>query len=262
MSAYPVTATGTATARSSTAVDPAALEIRYEPIMALATGRVVGAEALLRRRLPGGVLQIAARFLPDAASRGLMVEIGRRVLDEACGHAADWQRQRRGVVVAVNLSSDQLADATLPAWVEAVLTRHALRPELLLVDVPESVVARAASDGGRRLQNLRDIAGLGVRVAVDDVGTGAPAPTYLSTVPASVLKIEGRFVRGLSGPGDGRLVEAIIGLARDRGLLSLAEGIEQPEQAAALRALGCELAQGYAIGRATSAEDIAERLRD
>lgn len=242
-------------------VSPAALEIHYEPIAALADGSVVGAEALLRRRMPSGVVQIAARFLPLAEATGLLVEIGRRVLDRACASAADWQALRRGSSVTVNVSARQLEDPALPGWVEAVLTRHALRADLLVLDIPESVVAAAALDGGPALQHMRAIAGLGVRIAVDDVGTGPAAPTYLPFVPASVLKIDGRHTRLVRARPEGCLARAIVELAHEHGMLALAEGVEHEEDAALLRELGCDLVQGYAIGRATSPDRIAELLR-
>jgi len=238
----------------------AGLEIHYEPMGDLASGEVVGAEALLRRRLPGGVVQIAARFLPEAEAAGLLVGIGRRVLDRACEQAAGWQSTRRGASVTVNLSATELADPGLTGWVEAVITRHALRPELLILDVPEVVVARAALDGGPHLQHLRELAGLGVRIAVDDVGTGPAAPTYLPLVPASLLKIDGRVVRGLERPHGPQVVLALAALAHDLGLLALAEGVEHEELLPRLRGLGCDLAQGYAVGRATSPGQIARLL--
>jgi EAL domain-containing protein (putative c-di-GMP-specific phosphodiesterase class I) len=247
--------------RADPTVSRAELEIHYEPVAALDGGAIVGAEALLRRRMPSGVVQIAARFLPLAEATGLLVEIGRRVLDRACGSAADWQALRRDAWVTVNLSRRQLEDPALAGWVEAVLARHALRADLLVLDVPEAVVADAALEGGPVLQHLREIADLGVRIAVDDVGTGPPAPTYLPFVPVSILKIDGRFVRGLDAEPGGKLVPAMIALAHESGLMALAEGIEQEEQAEALRALGCDLGQGYAIGRAMTADRVAERLR-
>jgi len=243
-----------------TPATPGTLEIHFLPIADLGSGTVVGAEALLRRRMPSGVVQIAARFLPLAEATGLLVEIGRRVLDRACGEAATWQTTRRDAWVTVNLSGRQLADPALPGWVEAVLTRHALRADLLVLDVPESVVAEAALDGGPKLQNMRAIADLGVRFAVDDVGTGPPAPSYLPSVPVSILKIDGRFIRALHGEGDRQLVPAMIALAHQRGLLALAEGIEEEQDLALARALDCDLGQGYVIGRATSSETIVEQL--
>ncbi|MFL5843857.1 MAG: EAL domain-containing protein [Solirubrobacteraceae bacterium] len=248
-------------ARAQSPVSPAALEIHYEPVAELPSGNVVGAEALLRRRMPSGVVQIAARFLPMAEASGLLVEIGRRVVDRACGCAADWQPFYRDATVTVNLSARQLADPALPDWVQAVLARHALRPDLLIFDIPEAVVAHAALDGGPLLQHMREIADQGVRIAVDDVGTGPPAPTYLPFVPVSILKIDGRFVRALRHEGEGKLVPAMIDLAHEMGLLALAEGIEHAEELDILRELGCDLAQGYEIGRATSPDKIAQQLR-
>src|SRR4051794_36654309 len=230
--------------RSPTGMDPNALEVHYEPIAELSSGDIVGAEALLRRRMPSGVVQIAARFLPLAEATGLLVEIGRRVIDKACGSAADWQPFRRDAWVNVNVSGRQLEDPALPGWIEAVLTRHALRPDLLVLDVPEIVVATAALDGGPVFQHLHEIADLGVRIAVDDVGTGPAAPTYLPSVPASLVKIDGRFVRAIRSEGDhGRLVPAMIDLAHRLGLSAVAEGVEQEEDLGLLDQMGCDLAR-------------------
>jgi EAL domain-containing protein (putative c-di-GMP-specific phosphodiesterase class I) len=256
-----VAPTSSAAKRPSARRAEGSLEIHYEPVAELASGRVVGAEALLRRRMPGGVVEIAARFLPQAEAGGLLVEMGRRVLDHACGQAAAWQPLHRGASVTVNLSARELADPALPSWVEAVLVRHALRADLLVLDVPEVVVAHAALDGGPPLQHMREIARLGVRFAVDDVGTGPAAPTYLPFVPVSVLKIDGRYVRALHDRGDAPLVRAMVELAHDRDLLALAEAVEHEDQLVRLRELGCDLAQGFAVGRALPPDRIAERLR-
>jgi EAL domain-containing protein (putative c-di-GMP-specific phosphodiesterase class I) len=255
------TRTASPATRAGGSAAPAALEVHYEPIADLGSGAVVGAEALLRRRLPSGVVQIAARFLPLAEATGLLVEIGRRVLDKACGSAADWQSFRRDAWVTVNISGRQLEDPALPGWVQAVITRHALRPQLLVLDIPEDVVAAAALDGGLLLQHMREIADLGVRIAVDDAGSGAHSPTYLPSVPVSIVKLDGRVVRGLRQDPATKLAPAMIALAHERGLLALAENIEHDEEAQELCALGCDLGQGYAIGRATSADRIAQQLR-
>src|SRR3954447_10970118 len=192
--------------RPTSPVTPASLEIHYQPIIDLSTRSTVGAEALLRRRMPSGVVQIAARFLPLAESTGLLVEIGRRVIDKACGQAATWQAFKRGTFINVNLSSRQLADPALVSWVEAVQTRHALRPDLLVFDVPEYAVAAAALDGGPSLQHLRELDEMGVRTASAAVATGPAPPTSLPFVPASILKIDTRFTRSLHDGGEPRLV--------------------------------------------------------
>ena len=248
--------------RAQAPVSAAALEIHYEPIADLTSGQIVGAEALLRRRMPSGVVQIAARFLPLAEATGLLVEIGRRVVDRACGSAADWQAFQRNATVTVNISARQLADPALPGWIEAVLARHALRAQLLILDIPEVVVAHAALDGGPHLQHMRQIADLGVQIAVDDVGTGPAAPTYLASVPVSILKIDGRFIRALRSDEGAQLVPAMIDLAHEMDLLALAENIEHEEEVQILREMGCDLGQGYDIGRASSADTIAQQLRN
>lgn len=236
---------------------PAGLEVHFEPVADLRSGQTVGAEALLRRRLPGGVVQIAARFLPQAEASGLLVEIGRNVIDRACGEGAAWQASRRGAWVAVNLSARQLADPSLPDWIEAVLMRHALPAGLLVVDVPEGVAAAAAAEGGPALGHLRAIGELGVRIAIDDVGTGAPSPSYLPAIPASMLKIDGRVARR---EPVATLAGAIVSLAHELGIEALGEGLETDEQLARMRELGCDLAQGYAVGRAVPASGIARAL--
>ncbi|MDX6641856.1 MAG: hypothetical protein QOF12_2867, partial [Solirubrobacteraceae bacterium] len=162
--------------------------------------------------------------------------------------------------VTVNLSARQLADPALPGWVEAVLTRHALRADRLILDIPEIVIAGAALDGGPELQHLREIADLGVRIAVDDAGTGPAAPTYLPSVPVSILKIDGRFVRALRDRDEAPVVGALIDLAHQLDLLALAEGIENEGEIDVLADMGCDLGQGYAIGRAMSPDRIATLL--
>jgi len=242
-------------------MDANALEVHYEPIAELKTGDIVGAEALLRRRMPSGVVQIAARFLPLAESTGLIVEIGRRVIDKACAEAAAWQKDRHGAEVAVNISARQLADPALPGWIEGVLVRHSLPASRLMLDVPEIVAATAALERGIKLEQLHALAALGVQIAIDDVGTGASSPTYLSRVPASLLKIDGRFTRSIRDPERSHLATAIIELAHELGLRAIAEGIEDDEDAEVLKSLGCDLAQGYAIGRAMGPTNIASKLR-
>ena len=253
--------TSHAARRAPAGMDPQALEVHYEPIAELASGDVIGAEALLRRRLPSGVVQIAARFLPLAESTGLIVEIGRRVIDKACAEAAGWQKDRHGAVVAVNISARQLTDPALPGWIEGVLVRHSLPASRLMLDVPELVVANAAVERGHHLEQLHALAALGVQIAVDDVGTGASSPTYLSRVPASLLKIDGRFTRRVRDAEHAHLARAIIDLAHELGLVAIAEGIEDDEDGDVLREMGCDLAQGYAIGRAMGSSNIASKLR-
>ena len=130
-----------------------------------------------------------------------------------------------------------------------------------MLDVPEMVVATAAVERGANLEQLHALAALGVQIAVDDVGTGASSPTYLSRVPASLLKIDGRFTRRVRDAEHSHLARAIIELAHELGLQAIAEGIEEEEDAAVLKDLGCDLAQGYFIGRAMGPTNIASKLR-
>jgi diguanylate cyclase len=188
-----------------------------------------------------------------AEDTGLIVPIGQWVLDEACAQCARW-REHGPLTMAVNLSARQLAEPDLAATVEATLARHAVAPGDLVLELTESLVV---TDDARTRAAFAALRALGVRLAIDDFGTGYASLSALKHFPADVLKIDRSFVEGLGAGGiDDKIVAAVVGLARDLGLLAVAEGVETVEQAAALRALGCELAQGYLFARPGPAAGI------
>jgi len=233
------------------------LELRYQPTLDLASDAVSGVEALLRWRHPERGLLAPKDFLEVAEDAGLIVPIGAWVLRTACAQAAAWQR--RGLTpleVAVNLSASQLRFENLADTVASALDRAGLAPELLLLELTESVVMEAdsAAQSIARLYALKD---LGVRLAIDDFGTGYSSLSYLKRLPIDTLKIDRSFVRDLLvSPQDAAIVEAIIAMARSLGLRVVAEGVETREQLDVLRRAGCHEVQGYYFSRPRPASEI------
>ncbi|MDP9479163.1 MAG: EAL domain-containing protein [Actinomycetota bacterium] len=233
--------------------------------MRLSTGRVVGFEALARWKHPERGLISPIEFVPLAEENGLIVPIGRGVLGEACRRAKGWQGLRPAgkppLIIAVNLSARQLSHPGLTADVGEALAETGLEPELLTLEVTESVLV---DEAGRHADALRSLRNLGVRLAIDDFGTGYSSLSYLKRLPASVLKLDGSFVEGI-GEGaeeDEVLLPGVIGIAHGLGLTVCAEGVETAGQEARLRELGCDLAQGNHFSRPLPGEEASRLLSD
>ena len=213
--------------------------LRYQPVIELGGGAIVGAEALLRWRHPTRGLLLPARFLSLVEELGLMVPLGARVLQQACAAAAQWPLP---LGVSVNISATQLADPGLVAQVNDVLTSTGLPPRRLTLELTESLLV---GDTRHNLTTLAELRGLGVRLAIDDFGTGYSSLAYLRQFPVDQLKIDKSFVDGIPGDREASaLAEAILSLAAALRLQPVAEGVETPAQLEALRALRCPLAQG------------------
>ena len=218
------------------------LRLLYQPVVDLATGQAVGAEALVRWEHPARGLLGPDQFLPIAESSGLIVPLGSWVLQRACRDAASWTGAMAELDVAVNLSASQLAQPDLVAHVQETLSTTGLDSRRLLFEVTESTVVGDAEAAGAALEA---IAGLGVRIALDDFGTGVSSLLYLRRYPIRALKINKAFVSGLGAIADDDAICAgVVSLAHAVGATSMAEGIETHEQYAALRALGYQQAQG------------------
>ncbi|HEX8939263.1 MAG TPA: EAL domain-containing protein [Candidatus Limnocylindrales bacterium] len=227
--------------------------VHYQPIVTLVGGCVSEFEALVRWERPGHGLVLPASFIPLAEENGLIVPLGRWVLEEACREAAAWPPGPGGrpIVVSVNLSARQLQDPDLVTHVERALAVGPTRPALKL-EITESV---AMLDPELTSRTLRRLKALGVLIAIDDFGTGYSSLSYLKRFPLDALKIDRSFVDGLRTDGhDAAIVQSVIALARSLGLAVTGEGVETVEQAADLRALGCELAQGFLYARPLAAE--------
>jgi diguanylate cyclase (GGDEF)-like protein/PAS domain S-box-containing protein len=237
------------------AIDGDELRLVYQPIVDLASGEVVGAEALVRWEHPERGLLTPDSFIRIAEDTGLIVPIGEWVLHEACRQALAWQRRGSTGVpfqISVNLSARQLTH-DLPTTVVGALEAVGLHPSALILEVTESVVME---DTEKAISVLGRLRALGSEVAIDDFGTGYSSLANLQRFPVDILKIDRSFVAALHTLEGRAIVEASISLAHALGLSVVAEGVETPEQAALLRTLDCDTAQGYLFARPMPAEDL------
>jgi diguanylate cyclase (GGDEF)-like protein len=229
------------------AIEREELVLHYQPIVALDGGAPVGFEALVRWQHPERGLLGPGEFIPLAEESGLIVPLGAWVLREACREAAAWPG---APYISVNVASAQLEQPGFEDDVAAALADSGLPAERLVIEVTERSLVGAAE--GERLQALRR---LGVRLAIDDFGTGYSSLDYLRRFPMDVLKIDRSFTR--SAVAGDPLLRAIVAMGQSLGLVLVPEGIEDAEQGAALRALGCELGQGFHYGRPAPPTSIA-----
>ncbi|MFN8535981.1 MAG: EAL domain-containing protein [Thermomicrobiales bacterium] len=229
------------------ALERGELSLHYQPIVDLVTGRIVEAEALVRWRHPQRGLVPPDIFVPVAEESGLIAPLGRWVLGEACRQARAWRDRGNQLVVAVNLSAREFGQADLARVVAAALHEADLAPDQLRIEITERLAMRDAAVTSATLAALRE---LGVQVAIDDFGTGYSSLAYLKRFPVDALKIDRSFIAGLGNSAeDAAIVGATTGLGRTLGLAVTAEGVETAAQVAHLRALGCDLAQGYFFAR-------------
>jgi diguanylate cyclase (GGDEF)-like protein/PAS domain S-box-containing protein len=227
----------------------------YQPVVSLTTDRVIGFEALLRWHHPELGVVPPDKFIPIAEDTGLIVPIGRWVLDEACRQAAQWREELPAsgeISMAVNVSGRQIASANLVQHVAQSLAASGLAPASLVLELTESVLVHDPDLAARRLEELRL---LGVRLAVDDFGTGYSSLSYLRQFPFDILKVDQSFVATITDPDAmPAIVRGLLELGRTLGLETVAEGVEHAVQRDALRAHGCDLAQGYLFARPMSPE--------
>jgi PAS domain S-box-containing protein len=233
--------------------------LHYQPRVDVASGRVVGAEALIRWQHPERGLLPPAQFIPLVESTGLDVAVGEWVIKAACRQAARWIEQGLGVVpVAVNLTSTHLGESSLPRLVARTLHEYRLPAGCLEVEVTESILL---SDSERSAEIAAELDAMGVRLSIDDFGTGYSSLSYLKRLPIHALKIDRSFVRDIvSDPDDEAIVSAIIALAHNLKLQVVAEGVETSEQLAFLRVRGCDAYQGYLTSQPVDAAAFAALL--
>jgi diguanylate cyclase (GGDEF)-like protein/PAS domain S-box-containing protein len=234
------------------------LVLHYQPQIDLATGRTVACEALVRWHHPRRGLVPPADFISLAETSGLIVPMGEWVLDEACRQAAAWRADGSAdndLVMAVNLSPRQLSADGLTATVAATLERHGLPAERLCLEITESVIM---ADPASATATLRELKALGVQLAIDDFGTGYSSLGHLKhLLPMDALKIDRSFVRDIATSAESQaIVAAVIDLACKLGVTTVAEGVEEPAQAAILRELRCAVGQGYMWSRPQPADDV------
>ncbi|HEV8424213.1 MAG TPA: EAL domain-containing protein [Actinomycetes bacterium] len=243
------------------ATDRGELVLHYQPIVELVSGRITRVEALVRWNHPTRGLLPPPAFIPLAEEQGMIGPIGRWVLLEACQQARRWQDRfpdAPPLAVHVNLSGRQLEEQSLVGEVVQALETSRLVPRLLTLEITETVLM---TDIETMSQRLRELKGLGVLLAIDDFGTGYSSLSYLRRFPIDMLKIDKAFVDGIGrGREDTALAHAIINLSHTLQLHTVAEGIERPEQAAHLAALGCQDGQGYHFARPLTPAAMSELL--
>jgi len=220
----------------------------YQPKVALATGRIVGAEALMRWQHPTRGLVPPNDFIPAAEETGLIITLGKWALEEACQRMAELNRALHcELSIAVNLSAVQFGDLSLVAHIEAVLARSGLAPRLLECELTESILMQDPDKAFALLQQLKT---LQVQIALDDFGTGYSSLSYLKRFPIDTLKIDRSFVRDIPhDEHDLAIARAIVALARSLNLQVVAEGVETDEQRRYLAAEGCHTMQGFLFSK-------------
>lgn len=235
------------------------LVVHYQPVVDLATGQLVGAEALVRWHHPArGVVEPAA-FVPLAEETGLVMAVGSRVLSLVCADLARWRAETvaQTFVVAVNVSARQLRSPAFPASVAETLDQHGVSPSALCLEITESVLLE---DGGTTLEVLESLKVLGVRLSVDDFGTGYSSLAYLRRYPIDELKVDRSFVAELGGDEtQAAIVTGVVQLARALEVAVVAEGVETALQLGQLRALGCDRVQGFLMSTPVAGDDFERR---
>jgi diguanylate cyclase (GGDEF)-like protein/PAS domain S-box-containing protein len=240
------------------AISNGELTLQYQPVVELATSRVVGAEALVRW-WRGGEVVTPREFLGAAEESGLIVPLGEWVLRQACAQGAAWRRASWDVGVAVNVSARQITAPGFTAGVAAVLAETGLPSAALTVEVNERILVE---EDGLIVDRLAELHQMGVRMAIDDFGTGYASLAYLRQSPLDIIKIDPSFVAGL-GHDDTLtlLTRTVVQVGRELGLRVIAEGIEQPRQLSALREMGCDYGQGFLVARPMAAPGVEALLR-
>ncbi len=236
------------------------MEVHYQPQFALADSRLTGAEALLRWRHGSRGLIPPDKFIPVAEDTGMIVSIGEFVLNNACRQAKAWLDEGRELRhIAVNLSGVQIERCDIVATVSRVLKETGLPPDHLELEITETYVMQHAQRNIRVMEELR---ALGVTLAIDDFGTGQSSLAYLNRLPVDKLKIDRSFIMNLpQNANEMAITRAILALGHSLRLKVLAEGVETAEQAAFLRALGCDEVQGYYFGRPVDAASLQLLLK-
>ena len=241
------------------AVEAGEFRLVYQPIVDLESGRVTGAEALIRWNHPDRGVLSPADFISLAEESGLIVRLGEWIFRQACLQAKVWHGEGRGPLkLGINVSARQLQDQDFVATVRKTLAETGVDPTALVLELTETVLMRP---DGLVADSIRSLAALGLAFSVDDFGTGYSSLSYLKHFPVGSLKIDRAFIRHLPGDPDyAAITTAIVALAKALGLEVVAEGVETEEQARFVLDLGCHRAQGYLFGPPVAPEEFAKFL--
>jgi EAL domain-containing protein (putative c-di-GMP-specific phosphodiesterase class I) len=232
--------------------------IHYQPYCDLSTGRIAGAEALMRWDSSELGPVSPGKFIPVLEETGLIVEVGEWVLRSACRQLRDWRAAYPPLPVAVNLSPVQFGHRDLVGLVADAVREHEIDPRYLTLELTESTCTH---DVGFTADLLGKLKGVGVSISIDDFGTGYSSLSYVKRLPADNLKIDMSFVRDVTrDPDAASIVTAITSMARGLDRQTIAEGVETEEQRKFLHLLRCDLGQGFHFGRAVAPEELASQL--
>jgi predicted signal transduction protein with EAL and GGDEF domain len=240
------------------AMDNGELALFYQPVVDLHSGQVVGAEALLRWQRPDQGVLLPGEFLDVAAEAGMAETLSRWALDRALTELALWREAEHlpdNFRLTLNASGVELADAHFAQTFEELTTKHGIAPSMISIDLSADAARQAAGSDGA----VPRLSAMGVHFNLDDFGAGECNMAWLQDLPVNALKIAPEFVAALdstSNPHGAAMVRALIALGHELHLTMVAEGVETPAQAAALRAIGCELAQGYHLGHPGPREQV------
>jgi len=245
-------------------------ELYFQPKFSVKSGTVKGVEALLRWQHHTRGFVPPATFIPVAEESGMIQDLGRWVLDEACHWAQIYSQQGIDITMAVNISAPQFADEGFVSLVKNILEKYAVAPDKLELEVTESIVMKNVTDVVDRLSTLRDH---GIRIAIDDFGTGYSSLQYLEELPLDVLKIDKAFVDRLNSRSDKKpnsskvhqensMVKIIVTMAEAFGLDTVVEGVENTEQLEQVVSLGCDLIQGYLYSRPVPANTLPDVIKE
>jgi len=242
------------------AVDNGDLELHYQPKLNIATGQVVGVEALLRWTHPDRGPVSPAKFIPIAEESGLIMTLSSWVLDTACEQLAVWQKDSlHGITIAINLSAAQFSQEDIDTRIIDAVQQRNLPLSMLELELTEGTLMK---DAAATVTTLKRLTEAGFHIAVDDFGTGYSSLSYLQKFPLSALKIDRSFVQGIeTAHGSSSICNAIVALAHGLGMKVIAEGVETKQQFEYLRSIGCEEIQGYLFAKPMPATNVREFLQ-
>jgi diguanylate cyclase (GGDEF)-like protein len=240
------------------ALEQRQLFLQYQPTFDLQSESVIGVEALIRWRHPTRGVIAPIEFIPIAEESGLIVPIGRWVLEDACRQAAIWCRHGHRIDMSVNVSGGQLDDDELIEDVRHALAESGLDPATLTLEITETTLMRDAEATAKRLRSLKE---LGVRIAIDDFGTGYSSLAYLRQFPVDALKIDRSFISGIAGSkGSAALIHTLVQLGKTLDIETLAEGIEERSQLETLQREHCDHGQGFLFSRPLDVDAVEKFL--